>query len=123
MPCPWQYAQSIPELRGPNWARWWSLRTENIRSRQLPAIQIAKDRRPWHLAATFPNLDFLCQFSAILAIFLGKVLSCCARIYNIWALQGAPMPLSLSGRAARTVQSEIRAMSIACEKVKGINLA
>ncbi|MBZ5507357.1 MAG: pyridoxal phosphate-dependent aminotransferase [Acidobacteriia bacterium] len=33
------------------------------------------------------------------------------------------MPLSLSRRAARTVQSEIRAMSIACEKVKGINLA
>src|SRR5712691_10982730 len=33
------------------------------------------------------------------------------------------MPLSLSQRATRTVQSEIRAMSIACEKVKGINLA
>jgi aminotransferase len=33
------------------------------------------------------------------------------------------MPLSLSQRAARTVQSEIRAMSIACEKVRGINLA
>ncbi len=33
------------------------------------------------------------------------------------------MPLSLSQRAARTVQSEIRAMSIACEKVQGINLA
>ncbi len=33
------------------------------------------------------------------------------------------MPLSLSKRATRTVQSEIRAMSIACEKVKGINLA
>jgi aminotransferase len=33
------------------------------------------------------------------------------------------MPLSLSRRAARTVQSEIRAMSIACEKVQGINLA
>src|SRR5258708_33076038 len=33
------------------------------------------------------------------------------------------MPLSLSKRARRTVQSEIRAMSIACEKVKGINLA
>jgi aminotransferase len=33
------------------------------------------------------------------------------------------MPLSLSRRAARTVQSEIRAMSIACEKVNGINLA
>src|SRR5258708_14500243 len=33
------------------------------------------------------------------------------------------MPLSLSKRAVRTVQSEIRAMSIACEKVKGINLA
>jgi aminotransferase len=33
------------------------------------------------------------------------------------------MPLSLSRRAARTVQSEIRAMSIACEKVRGINLA
>ena len=33
------------------------------------------------------------------------------------------MPLSLSQRAARTVQSEIRTMSIECEKVKGINLA
>jgi aminotransferase len=33
------------------------------------------------------------------------------------------MPLSLSRRAARTVQSEIRAMSIACEKVQGVNLA
>jgi len=33
------------------------------------------------------------------------------------------MPLSLSERAARTVQSEIRAMSVACEKVNGINLA
>ncbi|HET9366220.1 MAG TPA: pyridoxal phosphate-dependent aminotransferase [Candidatus Angelobacter sp.] len=33
------------------------------------------------------------------------------------------MPLSLSKRAARTVQSEIRAMSMACEKVHGINLA
>jgi len=33
------------------------------------------------------------------------------------------MPLSLSRRAARTVQSEIRAMSIACERVRGINLA
>ena len=33
------------------------------------------------------------------------------------------MPLSLSERAARTVQSEIRVMSIECEKVKGINLA
>ena len=33
------------------------------------------------------------------------------------------MSLSLSRRAARTVQSEIRAMSIACEKVHGINLA
>ena len=33
------------------------------------------------------------------------------------------MPLSLSRRAARTVQSEIRAMSIACENVQGINLA
>jgi aminotransferase len=33
------------------------------------------------------------------------------------------MPLSLSRRAARTVQSEIRAMSVACEKVQGINLA
>ena len=33
------------------------------------------------------------------------------------------MPLSLSQRAARTVQSEIRAMSVACEKVQGINLA
>src|SRR5712675_1152475 len=33
------------------------------------------------------------------------------------------MPLSLSRRAARTVQSEIRAMSLACEKVQGINLA
>src|SRR5207302_3068616 len=35
----------------------------------------------------------------------------------------SPMPLSLSRRAARTVQSEIRAMSVACEKVQGINLA
>lgn len=33
------------------------------------------------------------------------------------------MPLSLSKRAARTVQSEIRTMSVACEKVQGINLA
>jgi aminotransferase len=33
------------------------------------------------------------------------------------------MPLSLSRRAARSVQSEIRAMSVACEKVQGINLA
>jgi aminotransferase len=33
------------------------------------------------------------------------------------------MPLSLSQRAARTVQSEIRVMSIECEKVQGINLA
>jgi aminotransferase len=33
------------------------------------------------------------------------------------------MSLSLSRRAARTVQSEIRVMSIECEKVRGINLA
>jgi len=33
------------------------------------------------------------------------------------------MPPSLSQRAARTVQSEIRVMSIECEKVQGINLA
>jgi aminotransferase len=33
------------------------------------------------------------------------------------------MPLSLSQRASRTVQSEIRAMSLACDKVQGINLA
>ncbi len=33
------------------------------------------------------------------------------------------MSLSLSQRAARTIQSEIRVMSIECEKVKGINLA
>jgi aminotransferase len=33
------------------------------------------------------------------------------------------MPLSLSQRANRTVQSEIRAMSIACDKLQGINLA
>ena len=33
------------------------------------------------------------------------------------------MSLSLSERAARTIQSEIRVMSIECEKVKGINLA
>ncbi len=33
------------------------------------------------------------------------------------------MSLYLSQRASRTVQSEIRAMSIACEKVNGINLA
>ena len=33
------------------------------------------------------------------------------------------MPLSLSQRAARTVQSEIRVMTLECDKVKGINLA
>lgn len=33
------------------------------------------------------------------------------------------MSLSLSRRAARTVQSEIRVMSIECEKIRGINLA
>ena len=33
------------------------------------------------------------------------------------------MPLAPSQRAARTVQSEIRVMSIECEKIKGINLA
>ena len=33
------------------------------------------------------------------------------------------MGLSLSKRAARTAQSEIRLMSVECEKVKGINLA
>src|ERR1051326_8963241 len=33
------------------------------------------------------------------------------------------MPLSLSRRAARTVQSEIRALCVACEKVQGITLA
>src|SRR3984893_791171 len=33
------------------------------------------------------------------------------------------MSLSLSTRASRTAQSEIRTMSIECEKVKGINLA
>ena len=33
------------------------------------------------------------------------------------------MSLSISERASRTVQSEIRVMSIECEKVKGINLA
>jgi aminotransferase len=33
------------------------------------------------------------------------------------------MPLSISQRAARTVQSEIRVMSIECDKLKGINLA
>lgn len=33
------------------------------------------------------------------------------------------MNLSISDRATRTVQSEIRVMSIECEKVKGINLA
>src|SRR5947209_8182092 len=37
--------------------------------------------------------------------------------------EGVNMKLSLSQRAARTVQSEIRVMSIECEKVKGINLA
>src|ERR1051326_7131987 len=37
--------------------------------------------------------------------------------------QRSLMPLSLSRRAARTVQSEIRAMSVACEKVQGVNLA
>jgi aminotransferase len=33
------------------------------------------------------------------------------------------MSLSLSTRAARTAQSEIRVMSVECEKIKGINLA
>ena len=33
------------------------------------------------------------------------------------------MPLSPSQRASRTAQSEIRVMSLECEKVKGINLA
>lgn len=33
------------------------------------------------------------------------------------------MPLSISERASRTVQSEIRVMSLECEKLKGINLA
>ena len=33
------------------------------------------------------------------------------------------MPLSLSQRAARTVQSEIRVMTLECEKVRGVNLA
>lgn len=33
------------------------------------------------------------------------------------------MPLSLSERSSRTVQSEIRVMSIECEKANGINLA
>jgi aminotransferase len=33
------------------------------------------------------------------------------------------MSLSISQRAAQTVQSEIRVMSIECEKIKGINLA
>ena len=33
------------------------------------------------------------------------------------------MNLSISERASRTVQSEIRTMSIECEKVKGVNLA
>lgn len=33
------------------------------------------------------------------------------------------MSLSLSQRAARTVQSEIRVMSVECERLKGINLA
>ncbi len=33
------------------------------------------------------------------------------------------MNISISERAARTVQSEIRVMSIECEKIKGINLA
>src|SRR5215472_10796317 len=33
------------------------------------------------------------------------------------------MPLSLSERSVRTVQSEIRVMSIECEKANGINLA
>src|SRR5437016_9835826 len=33
------------------------------------------------------------------------------------------MSLSLSKKAARTAQSEIRTMSLECEKVKGINLA
>ena len=34
-----------------------------------------------------------------------------------------PMPLSISERSGRTVQSEIRVMSIECEKASGINLA
>ncbi len=33
------------------------------------------------------------------------------------------MGLAISQRAARTVQSEIRVMSLECEKIKGINLA
>ena len=33
------------------------------------------------------------------------------------------MPLSSSRRAARTVQSEIRVMTLECEKVQGVNLA
>jgi aminotransferase len=33
------------------------------------------------------------------------------------------MPPALSQRAARTVQSEIRVMTLECEKVKGVNLA
>src|ERR1700694_1277700 len=33
------------------------------------------------------------------------------------------MSLSLSTRASRTAQSEIRVMSVECEKIKGINLA
>ena len=33
------------------------------------------------------------------------------------------MPPALSRRAARTVQSEIRVMTLECEKVKGVNLA
>jgi aminotransferase len=33
------------------------------------------------------------------------------------------MPITLSQRAARTVQSEIRVMTLECERVKGVNLA
>src|SRR5262249_40748041 len=33
------------------------------------------------------------------------------------------MPLSLSQRAARTVQSEIRVMTLECDKIQGVNLA
>jgi hypothetical protein len=33
------------------------------------------------------------------------------------------MPVSLSKRAARTVQSEMRVMTAECEKVKRMNLA
>jgi aminotransferase len=49
---------------------------------------------------------------------------CACGIYNnVISERGKTMSLSLSQRAARTVQSEIRVMTLECEKVKGVNLA